>query len=126
MATNSKWLIPKRVFYIHFSGKVEIDEVHQGNELIKQALAEGESPIHTIVDVSGLTGYPIDMRLIRQSYPFNDKSGWVVLAGASGVIKYVGNFLTSVAKTKIQNVASQEAALSFLREKDETLKEESA
>jgi hypothetical protein len=122
MPVEVSWLIPQRIVYERFSGEVTVEDIRHNSDLVAPMMAEGVPLIHTIIDVSEITGHP-GLNEIRNSTPMEtyDGEGWRILVGANAVARFIGSIILQIMQRRFRAFQTMEEALQFLEDQDETL-----
>ena len=121
MSYEVSWYVNNRVILCKLSEEITVDEIKTGNTKIREYVAEGENPVHCILDLNDLNSFPIDFNLFRTDYPFHDTTGWIVLSGGNALMRYSAGVVARFIGTDFHVVRNFDEALTFLKEKDSTI-----
>ncbi|QPC82663.1 hypothetical protein G4Y79_23740 [Phototrophicus methaneseepsis] len=122
---KSSWLQEKRIAYIELIGKFDEQLVIDVNEHMRSLIDEGMRPVHLVLDATGLTGYPVNVRVLKQSSEASASHpdvGWLILIGFTNpVIKFFSSVLAQLFNLNFKQAESTEEAVSILRRVDITI-----
>lgn len=121
------WLEEGRVAYVEFIGAFSEDLITEMNMYVRDEFIErGQAPIHLIVDATGLTDFPRNVRVLKNSTQFsvdNAKVGWVILIGFENpLIKFVSSVIAQMFHLRFKQVKTFEDATDLLQRVDLSLK----
>lgn len=119
----SRWFVDKRVLLIEYTGKIDKSELKQINSELQDYINEGETPIHILSDNSQMTGMPLDIKTLRNTFTtLNDQRwGMTCLIGANTMLRFFGELLSSSFHIDLALVKTLEDAKAKLIEHDESL-----
>ena len=122
MAVTVSWLFPQRVVFVRYNGQVTLDDVQAQVRQTEAALAEGEPPVHFVIDTTGIDKYDLSLSEIRAAFPGHDpKIGWTVVYGPNRITRFFASILMQLVKSQFQFVESHDEALIFLAHNDQRL-----
>jgi len=112
-----------RVVYKVFSGVLTLEELTAGGQELAQLVQQGIDPVHVLVDVHLVKGFPKSATQIKKAaMPYSNlQLGWILLVGASSVMSMFTGLVAQLAGTKLRSFSSEEEALAFIAQKDPTL-----
>lgn len=126
---KSHWLEQDKIAYIEIIGDFHAEGMEELNyHWVEKFLDKTNSPIHTIIDATGVTNYPVNLSVLNyDSSIFNDHPnvGEVVLVGLDGnpVLKMISATVTQLFSTKFKQVGSLHEAKGMLNRLDSQLSE---
>ena len=123
MAYEIAWRVEGRLIYLRVWDIMPLIEAHEAVEKILEALSQGTSPIHMIVDMRELRFSPsgIQANLQLNSYLRHPALGWVVTVGGTPLTQFIINIVRKFFPIKMHHSDSLDASLDFLRSNDPSL-----
>ncbi len=122
MPVTVSWLVPKQVVFVTFSGQVTLEDVHTQVTLTQTSIAEGEAPVHFVIDTTRIEKYDLSLPEIRMAFPGHDERiGWTVVYGPNKITRFFASILMQLMKSKFQFVDSEADALAYLAHNDQRL-----
>ncbi len=125
MPYSTHWHQPQVVGYAELTGEVSFEDADETNAAISSIfLAEGEAPVHVIVNASKMTSFPRNVRMLNQSlnkHLKNPALGWLVFVSGfnNPFMNLLGKTVTQIAGIRFKFVNSMSEAEGFLRRLDE-------
>jgi len=124
MPYQVSWYYEKRILYSRIEGDITLDEVKAMNDtIVQQYLPQGTPLVHSIVDVTRVGKYPMNVGQLSQAVKFdNSTSGWlVVVSKANPIIRFFASVITQVSDTRFRMYSTVDEAVTFLAGVDTTL-----
>lgn len=122
------WRVPQRVIYEQLSGQIGIGDIQDIQDLFHQYLAQGQAPVHLIVDMREVTDYPLNLAQIKNQMITTDRTplGWIMIVNQNPMPKFLTSVATqlSITNTRLRMVDSPEQAFALLQEYDPALQVE--
>jgi hypothetical protein len=129
MPYEISWIRQERVFCIRFSGTITLEEFEAASRAgLGIFLDSAADRVHELIDCTKISRFPTNLTRIYAIFSAKDwqegrrKVGWVVFFGInSPVMRFVASAVCRMMVIRFRIVATQEDALAFLKEQDETL-----
>jgi hypothetical protein len=123
MAFETTWADEKRIIYTKLSGTLTSQEAQDMSDTHAKYLSEGTAPVHLIVDVTGLSGVPTNLRQNTSmgGYLRHPALGWTVLIGGNVLVNFMVSVIGQVFKFRYSKRESFEDAIAYLISQDQTL-----
>ena len=126
-----EWLIDGQVLFSKFEGKLKADEILQASRGAIAHYQDTEHTVHSIIDASGVTGYPIfgwKPLSSRESAEFRKikNVGWILLVTKNRMIIGASQMIRGVSRLQFKVFATPTEALRFMQAKTSHLDWESA
>jgi hypothetical protein len=124
MPAVNEWIIPGRVLAAHYSGDLKLEEVSTSNDEAQHWIAnEGVAPVHTVVDLSGITRYPTNLKdvrdIVRVDHP--EMAGWSIIVSGNTIVRFISSTVTQLMRQKVRVFDSLDEGYAFLWETDASL-----
>ena len=86
-------------------------------------LSEGTAPVHLVVDVTGLTAVPTNLRQNTSmgGYLRHPALGWTVLVGGNVLVNFMVSVIGQVFKFRYSKRETLEEAIAYLTAQDQSL-----
>ena len=125
MPFESSWMLEKRVLYLHSYGTVAGAQIEAGVNTHLRLLAEGDAPVHVIIDIHKTTVTPHSLTQLRGNYQFkiHPNTGWTVLINSTNkIIVFIVSMMMQINGVREYKTAyTVEDAVKFLNHNDKTL-----
>jgi hypothetical protein len=126
MAHITTWIHDKRIIYVQLMGEFAMGDVDTfGQELITQYLDVGQKPVHLVVDIREMSGFPTHLARLAQAAAPMDKHpnmGWQIVIGKpNALFGFLANVLTKISNVNYRNVDTLEEAVAMLQKVDLSL-----
>jgi hypothetical protein len=123
MPYQVNWYQDKRIIFNKLYGACDFESAVEASTQVSQLLAEGNAPIHLIVDMSDLQSFPTNVTRLNgmTSYLKNPSLGWVVVIGGNSLSKFVVNVISQIIKFRATQRFTLNDAVQFLESNDVTL-----
>ncbi len=123
MAFETKWVDEKRIIYTRLTGTLTSQEAQEMSDTHARFLSEGIAPVHLIVDVTGLSGVPTNLRQNTSmgGYLRHPSLGWTVLIGGNVLVNFMVSVIGQVFKFRYSKRDSFDDAIAYLSAQDQTL-----
>lgn len=124
MPHTVEWYLEHRVLYVRATGIITLEEIKESDADGDRLLAEGDAPIHTIVEHVDVVKVPASIQSIRQamSHLGHPDMGWIILVSPNRSIwSYVGQIVAQMAMIPFRRFDTMGEALAFLNEADPSL-----
>ena len=123
MPYQVNWYQDKRIIFNKLYGAFDFESATEASRRVSQLLAEGNAPIHLIVDMTELQSFPTNVTKLNDmtTYLKNPSLGWVVVIGGNTLSKFVVNVISQVIKFRVAQRFSMNEAIQFLQSNDVTL-----
>ena len=117
------WAQDKRIILNRLIGTLDLEDGFKASEATNDYINQGIAPVHLVVDMSELKGFPTNITKVNQmnQYLKNPARGWVVVIGGNTLSSFLVNVLSQVVKFPVAQRPSLNEALEFLRKNDATL-----
>lgn len=128
MSYELRWEIEGRVAINTLYGEVTAADVHDLRHAARELSKESSWPIHTLVDLSGITKYQTNIALMKTAIDFKSEPtiiGWTLIYGAQNpLVRFMASLLTqmSTGLMHFRFFDTKEAALEWLIDEDITLR----
>lgn len=128
MSYEVSWEIEGRVAINTLYGEVTATDVHDLHHDARELSRDSTWPIHTLVDLSGITRYQTDVNLMKEAIDFKteaDKAGWTLIYGAQNpLLRFMASVLTQIStgRMRFRFFDTKEAALEWLMNEDIALR----
>lgn len=117
------WVVPGKVLFGRMWGEPKPDEIREFSPSINRAVASGQPPVHCLVDVTGITRTPFNLRELN-SFLNRDNTenfGWFILISDNLLARFLGTAVIQLAQMRVRVFNDRPSALRFLNEIDSTL-----
>jgi len=123
MAYETSWADDKRIIYTKLSGILTSKEAQEMSDTHAKFLSEGTAPVHLVVDVTGLTAVPTNLRQNTSmgGYLRHPSLGWTVLVGGNVLVNFMVSVIGQVFKFRYSKRETLEDAIAYLVAQDQTL-----
>lgn len=124
MAYAFRWLVQKRVLYVHASGAPTEAELLAQDEQIKPFLAElkPQARLHVIMDVVDATGVPPLRAYRKLQWGKHPQLGYFLITGLTNpAVRFSAAVITKMLGLNCRFVATLPETLQLLNELDPTL-----
>ncbi|MFW5691318.1 MAG: hypothetical protein ACOCXZ_02345 [Chloroflexota bacterium] len=113
------WLQTGRVIHLTLYGETTLPEMETLGREFRRMMESGISPVHTVVDISGVERYPRDMRQLQTLLQTarHGSAGMLLVAGAnSPMMRTVTTIISQLVfqRGRFRMVESLDEALSLL------------
>jgi hypothetical protein len=104
-------------------GQLTTNEAQEISKLTTQYFNEGQSPVHIIINVTEVQGFPTNLRQNTSlaDYLSHPSLGWTVVVGGSVLVNFMLSVIAQVLKFRNSKRATVEEAVAFLLTQDNTL-----
>ncbi|GEM_PF-1259999 len=81
MGTQLSWYLPSKVIYEEFTGIITTDDIRYASTTVNQLMAAGNPPVHSIINICGVTDFPKNLEKIRRALDpeVHPHRGWLVV-----------------------------------------------
>ncbi len=123
MPYNVEWLMKDRIFEIHASGVVTLEEMEAYSSTIISMLEQSPYPlIHAIADDAHVESFPRLALFSKIPWLRHPKMGWLVSYGIDQpVARFVGHTAGQITRLRLRLVKDYDEAIEFLQYVDVTL-----
>jgi len=126
MPIEISWYVPKRVLRLHVQGAAGIPQLEQLSKDGQVFLADGQKPIHILLEDTHADPPPLNVKRFKQALDFKEEYtaqlGWIVGVGKTNQIaNFVIPLVMKVLKLKFIRVATRDEAIAFLMKQDMSL-----
>lgn len=123
MGFSVEWMHKPRLILVQYYGKVIADDIRGQADALHPLLdADGERPVHMVIDLSRVEGIGFGLsdlkNLAIETHPM---VGWMALATPNAMFRFLASIGVQFSRGKHRILATREEALKFLLEKDVTL-----
>jgi hypothetical protein len=123
MGFSVEWMYKPRLILVQYYGKVVADDIRGQADALHVLLdADGERPVHMVIDLSRVEGIGFGLgdlkNLAIDTHPL---VGWMALATPNAMFRFLASVGVQFSRGKHRILATREEALKFLLEKDVTL-----
>lgn len=118
MPYQISWYIEPYILLLKFTGEVTIEEFA---DISKQSIAyvsQQPHPVYRLVDLTEVSKVPTNLRLLRAAASKPFAGGKSLIYGHNPLVGVIVNALIRLLQVNVQLVASQEAALNWIRKND--------
>ncbi|MBA3871957.1 MAG: hypothetical protein ABI970_16745 [Chloroflexota bacterium] len=109
-----EWLVENRVIRIQIFGEYDVEPVQAGIAKTKALVDAGTSPVHVILDSTGVTKMPKSIReLINQMevLRYHPNGGWIIIVSNNVMLRFAGQIATVFLGANHRSVATYEEAV---------------
>ncbi len=123
MPHTNEWLEVGRIAKTVFHGVMTIDELKVDSEEALVFLAEGQAPVHFIIDLTNLKQFPTNLLQIKDTlvYTSHPSVGWQAFYGAPALASSLIGIFGQLARAKMRTFRSYEQSVRFIIEQDPTV-----
>jgi SpoIIAA-like len=123
MPFKTSWADDKRIIYTKLTGTLTAQEAQEMSDTHAKFLSEGTAPVHLVVDVTGLSGVPTNLRQNTSmgGYLRHSALGWTVLIGGNVLVNFMVSVIGQVFKFRYSKRETLDEALAYLIAQDQTL-----
>ncbi len=128
MSYEVSWEIEGRIAMNTLYGEVTAADVRDLRHAARELSQDSTRPIHTLVDLSGITKYQTNISLMKTAIEFKTEPtlvGWTLIYGAQNpLVRFMASLLTqlSTGLMHFRFFDTKEAALEWLIDDDITLR----
>lgn len=130
MPYSISWFVENRAVLVTLTDAVTVEEMMEyGSVLHDDYLEKGQAPIHLVVDLNHMTGFPTQVMAVKrasQAYLNHPALGWAIFVGIHNpLLSFVANTVSQTLRIKSQQAKTLEEALEKLKRIDPQLKDAS-
>lgn len=126
MPYQLSWYQPELIAYVQFSGNFTLEDLQNfSREVVANYLSKGQAPVHIIMDVPNVSGFPTNLVALKQTsdeYLHHPGMGKLVLIGFdTPIVNFLTKTLSQIMKLDFRQVKDMDAALATLQKADPQL-----
>ena len=123
MPYEISWSEDKRLLFTRAHGNVTVQETVQMSQIATERLAEGNPPIHFVVDITDIQKFPTNILQLKNtvSYLRHPNMGWLVVVGSNALLNTLGAIISQLLGANFRTFRTRKGALDFLAQMDPTL-----
>ena len=121
MAIEIQWYMEKRIIYSRFIDAITISTISQGSDIIATMVAEGDAPVHVILDAQELVSVPPNIRQLSQASDkvfSHDAVGVIIMIVKNPIQRFLGNLVLQLFGKTGKIVKTHEEGLATLQRLD--------
>jgi hypothetical protein len=117
------WMVEQRVVYQRCYGELTIEELKANNDEFVACLMQGTPLVHTIVDLTEVTKFPLKLNDMAQAFKRSDEAvarlGFTLVVGANPMFNFFGRVLTQLwNKARFRMCTTTQEAVEMLGQVD--------
>jgi hypothetical protein len=121
LTSTVAWFIEKRVIHLRMFGIIEAEDLCRCWDIVLQYIAAGNSPVHVLVDCTGIERYKADSGFQPAAGRAHPQTGWLVLISPYRLSISAVSMIAEMSKAEMRVVPTLADGLSFLAQADRSL-----
>lgn len=111
------WWLAGKVLPIEIEGAVDVAELGEIMQTNARYFAQGDPPVHLLVDVLKVQSFPTNLVEMRKLEKFDQSVpvGWVVIITTNILMRFIGSMSAQLGGAKVRHFPTIDEAITFRR-----------